>query len=223
MPSRQHPREVAVRSLIRADFMEGSPCASAHPVRPTVTTLSVWAPAASVVKVETRDARHRLRSDVRSGWWIADLPIEHGDDYAFVLDDGDPLPDPRSRWQPHGVHAASRWYDHELFEWSDAGWRGVRLAGSVVYEMHVGTFTAERNLRCRDRASRPSRSSRRRPRRSDAGRRIRRHAGLGVRRRQPVRRARAVRRPGRIQALRRRLPRPRARRRARRRLQPPGP
>jgi maltooligosyltrehalose trehalohydrolase len=111
-----------------------------------VKTLSVWAPAADVVEVETRDARHRLRSDVRSGWWIADLPIEHGDDYAFVLDDGDALPDPRSRWQPHGVHAASRWYDHELFEWSDAGWRGVRLAGSVVYEMHVGTFTPTRTF-----------------------------------------------------------------------------
>jgi maltooligosyltrehalose trehalohydrolase len=110
-----------------------------------VTTLSVWAPAAGVVEVETRDARHRLRS-VRSGWWIADLPIEHGDDYAFVLDNGDALPDPRSRWQPHGVHAASRWYDHELFEWSDAGWRGTRLAGSVVYEMHVGTFTPTRTF-----------------------------------------------------------------------------
>jgi maltooligosyltrehalose trehalohydrolase len=77
------------------------------------------------------------------GWWRVDVPsIGHGDDYAFVLDDAtDGVPDPRSRWQPHGVHGPSRVYDDDLFSWTDEGWRGVALPGSVFYELHVGTFT----------------------------------------------------------------------------------
>ena len=43
------------------------------------------------------------------GWWEADVPaVGAGGDYAFVLDGGDPLPDPRSPWQPYGVHGPSR-------------------------------------------------------------------------------------------------------------------
>jgi maltooligosyltrehalose trehalohydrolase len=77
------------------------------------------------------------------GWWRVDVPsIGHGDDYAFVLEDAtDGVPDPRSRWQPHGVHGPSRVYDHDRFSWTDNGWRGVALPGSVFYELHVGTFT----------------------------------------------------------------------------------
>ncbi len=65
-------------------------------------------------------------------------------DYSFVLDD-DPTayPDPRSAWQPHGVHGASRLYDQRAFAWSDERWQPPLLQGGVIYEMHVGTFTRE--------------------------------------------------------------------------------
>ena len=79
-----------------------------------------------------------------AGWWRA--PVEGavgaGSDYAFLLDGEDiPLPDPRSRWQPDGVHAASRGYDHSAFGWTDQAWTGRALPGSVLYELHIGTFT----------------------------------------------------------------------------------
>ena len=61
--------------------------------------------------------------------------------YAFALDGGDPRPDPRSRWQPDGVHAPSALVDTAAFPWSDEGWRGVPLHDAVVFELHVGTFT----------------------------------------------------------------------------------
>ncbi len=77
------------------------------------------------------------------GWWHVVVPgAGPGDDYAFVLDDSaPPLPDPRSRWQPDGVHAASRVLDPSAFGWTDRTWSGRALPGSVLYEMHVGTFT----------------------------------------------------------------------------------
>ncbi len=79
------------------------------------------------------------------GWWYARVPgAGPGTDYAFLLDDGpEPLPDPRSLWQPHGVHGPSRRYDHTAFAWSDGAWTGRALPGSVLYELHIGTFTPE--------------------------------------------------------------------------------
>lgn len=111
--------------------------------------FEVWAPAAGRVDVEAGGARYpmepRSPDPGPSGWWEAVVPdASHGTDYGFVLDGADEvLPDPRSPWQPDGVHGQSRVYDHGRFAWSDRHWHGRPLAGSVLYEMHVGTFTPE--------------------------------------------------------------------------------
>jgi maltooligosyltrehalose trehalohydrolase len=34
-------------------------------------------------------------------------------------------------------------YDHARFTWADHGWKGRDLRGSVIYELHIGTFTPE--------------------------------------------------------------------------------
>lgn len=66
-----------------------------------------------------------------------------GTHYRYRLDGGDLFPDPASRFQPTGPHGPSQVIDPNGFEWTDAAWPGVTLAGQVVYEMHVGTFTRE--------------------------------------------------------------------------------
>jgi maltooligosyltrehalose trehalohydrolase len=100
----------------------------------------VWAPAAGSVEVET-SARWPLRSQER-GWWAGVVPgAGPGTDYRFVLDGEAPIPDPRSAWQPHGIHGPSRVVDHQAFPWTDAGWQAPPLAAGVVYELHVGTFS----------------------------------------------------------------------------------
>src|SRR4051812_15470289 len=107
-----------------------------------MTEFRVWAPKATAVRLLARGTDHVMDAD-GSGWWWVDLPdAGPGTDYAFLLDDTDqPLPDPRSRWQPAGVHGQSRVYDHGSFPWTDGGWTGRWLPGSVLYELHVGTFT----------------------------------------------------------------------------------
>ncbi|MEV0404850.1 malto-oligosyltrehalose trehalohydrolase [Actinoallomurus sp. NPDC050550] len=107
-------------------------------------TYEVWAPAAETVEVETCGIRHAMTPAGRPGWWTARIDAgPEGQDYGFVLDGDGPFPDPRSPWQPNGVLGLSRTYDHERFTWSDEGWRGRPLPGSVLYELHVGTFTPE--------------------------------------------------------------------------------
>ncbi len=78
-----------------------------------------------------------------NGWWESSTELSHGDDYAFRIDGGDPRPDPRALWLPNGVHEHARVYDHDRYEWADGDWRGIALEGSVVYELHIGTFTAD--------------------------------------------------------------------------------
>ncbi len=76
------------------------------------------------------------------GWWTADVEAKHGATYGFCLDGAKARPDPRSAWQPDGVHGLSRLVDHAEFTWQTDGWRGRELLGRLVYELHIGTFTA---------------------------------------------------------------------------------
>ena len=112
-----------------------------------MTAFSVWAPTAGRTDVEVAGQRYPMSPEnagAATGWWSAEVPdVAVGIDYGFRLDDGELLPDPRSRRQPFGIKGPSRTYDHSAFRWTDRSWRGGPLHGSVIYEMHVGTFTVE--------------------------------------------------------------------------------
>jgi len=105
--------------------------------------FTVWAPNARKVAVKIGDAAYPMHGPSERGWW--NVTVEQAGpttDYGFVLnDDPKAWPDPRSQWQPNGVHGASRVYDQSAFAWSDGGWRGLPLERAVVYELHIGTFT----------------------------------------------------------------------------------
>jgi maltooligosyltrehalose trehalohydrolase len=78
------------------------------------------------------------------GWWTATVEAAGpGSDYGFLLDGQGPFPDPRSFWQPDGVHGLSRVVDHAAFRWTDGGFQAPPLGAALLYELHVGTFTPE--------------------------------------------------------------------------------
>lgn len=108
-----------------------------------MTEFTVWAPDATRVRLRLAgDVDHEMRV-AADGWWRVEVP-DAGPDYSYLLnDDETPLPDPRSPWQPAGVHGPSRRYDHSAFAWTDSSWTGRQLPGSVLYELHIGTFTPE--------------------------------------------------------------------------------
>ena len=82
-----------------------------------------------------------MRSEA-GGWWT-ELPphLPPGAEYAFAIDGAEALPDPRSAWQPHGVHGPSRLVDHDGFAWTDADWSPPAITDAIIYELHVGTFS----------------------------------------------------------------------------------
>ena len=109
--------------------------------------IGVWAPRAERVRLRRPGQDDVELEKADAGWWAADVELAPGDEYGFVLDDADALrPDPRSRRQPRGVHEASAHFDPSVFSWTDGSWTGRQLAGGIVYELHIGTFTPEGTL-----------------------------------------------------------------------------
>jgi maltooligosyltrehalose trehalohydrolase len=81
----------------------------------------------------------------RDDWWSPAEPTPAGEfDYGYLVDhETTPVPDPRSRRQPAGVHGRSRTFDPTRHAWADSAWTGRQLGGAVIYELHIGTFTPE--------------------------------------------------------------------------------
>ena len=100
--------------------------------------IRVWAPLAETAGVRLRDRVEPL-ADAGDGFWAAEVDAPPGEDYRLVVG-GEEWPDPCSRWQPEGVRGPSRILDTAAFEIADGP--GLRLDELVVYELHVGTFSA---------------------------------------------------------------------------------
>lgn len=117
--------------------------------------FDVWAPRPSRVRLLCGDNSGGGVVEMArgaDGWWTPAEPLprtadDPDVDYGYLLDDdSSPRPDPRSRRQPGGVHGLSRRFDPSAHTWQDQQWTGRQLAGSVIYELHLGTFTPEGTL-----------------------------------------------------------------------------
>ena len=100
-----------------------------------MTEFAVWAPQAARVRLRLPGvADHEMRSGP-GGWWRVEVPATGpGTDYAFLLDDDErALPDPRSAWQPAGVHGPSRLFDHAPLEGADHARDGPQMPGNGPY------------------------------------------------------------------------------------------
>ena len=111
----------------------------------------LWAPACARVTLclgEGAAGREVPMEAMADGWHGARVAdVRAGVPYAFRVDDGPPVPDPASRAQAGDVNGASLTVDPRAFEWTDDAWRGRPWHEAVVYELHVGTFTAEGTFR----------------------------------------------------------------------------
>ena len=106
------------------------------------TTLRLWAPAAATVAVLTPDGARVPMQPSDEGWHNARVSLPPGGRYCFSCD-GTTVPDPASRSQPNGPKGWSAVTDPGAYRWSDAAWTGRPWHETVLYELHVGTFSSE--------------------------------------------------------------------------------
>jgi maltooligosyltrehalose trehalohydrolase len=109
----------------------------------------VWASRSREVEVVI-DGQGRDRTVIRlnaepGGYFsLCTARAKTGDLYRYRLDSAaSALPDPASRFQPEGPLGPSMIIDPTRFFWRDMNWKGVKIEGQVIYELHIGTFTAE--------------------------------------------------------------------------------
>lgn len=111
--------------------------------------FSVWAPSAQAVELVTEGdggAQRTVMHEEEGGWWRVD--VEAGaarGGYRYAIDGRGPFPDPRSRWQPDGVHGASHLIERGTRRVS--GFTPKPMREAVIYELHVGTFTPSSTYR----------------------------------------------------------------------------
>lgn len=110
----------------------------------------VWAPNPTQVELAVQQGEsfrtHPMEAN-ELGYYLSPLlEAPAGTRYGYYLNgDYDKLyPDPSSRYQPEGVHAASEVIDLPPLPKSD--WAGRMLAGATIYEVHIGTFTPQGTL-----------------------------------------------------------------------------
>ena len=115
------------------------------------TDFRVWAPKAQRVDVVLEESAvqnakrtfHPLKAE-EGGYFSGSVEAGAGACYLFRVNNAEHFhPDPASRFQPDGPHGSSCIIDPTTFRWSDEEWRGKKLKGQIIYEMHVGTFTKE--------------------------------------------------------------------------------
>lgn len=104
--------------------------------------FALWAPGAESVDLLLEgNALTMERGD--DGLYEITTAAEPGARYKYRIDGGQEVPDPASRWQPEGPHGPSVAVDPNAFEWLDGDWRGRPWEETVLYELHVGTFSPE--------------------------------------------------------------------------------
>lgn len=108
-------------------------------------SFRVWAPHASTVELHILGDAERIIALDHAGNGYFQIHVDKaapGTLYFYRFQDGTERPDPASRYQPRGVHGPSQVVDPS-FAWSDSHWFGLPQQRYIVYELHVGAYTAE--------------------------------------------------------------------------------
>ncbi|MBO9197753.1 malto-oligosyltrehalose trehalohydrolase [Rhizobium sp. 16-449-1b] len=107
-------------------------------------TFRLWAPLLDNIRLKLQDHEPQPMRQLADGWHELEVAgIGAGALYRFVLPDGLQVPDPASRFQPHDVHGFSEVEDLKTYDWKEEAWRGRPWEETVLYELHIGTFTEE--------------------------------------------------------------------------------
>lgn len=109
------------------------------------TRFRLWAPSCDTVALHLVERGELLAMAAQPGGWF-EHETDHappGTAYLFRLPDGAEVPDPAARAQAEDVHGPSLVIDPESYGWQNGDWPGRPWPETVLYELHVGSFTPE--------------------------------------------------------------------------------
>jgi maltooligosyltrehalose trehalohydrolase len=110
----------------------------------------LWAPDVPFVDLELLDEpKQTIRMERSDDGWHETVTASAvaGSRYKFRISDDLSVPDPASKFQPEDVHGPSEVVNPAAWVWTDTLWRGRPWRDSILYELHVGTFTPDGTFR----------------------------------------------------------------------------
>jgi len=123
----------------------------AEPLANGTIRFQLWAPAAQSVDLCLMQGMHETIYPMGTpggGWFCVETaPSPLGSRYCYRIDGNRRVPDPASRFQPEDVHGPSEVVNPTAWEWQDEHWRGRPWEEAAIYELHVGSFTAQGTFR----------------------------------------------------------------------------
>ncbi|POP46404.1 malto-oligosyltrehalose trehalohydrolase [Superficieibacter electus] len=112
-------------------------------IAPDSVRFRLWATAHDNVTLRL-SGHERAMTPVGDGWFELHVNgVASGAEYEYVLEDGTTIPDPASRAQKAGVNGPSLVVNDDNYLWLHKEWAGRPWEETVVYELHIGTFTPE--------------------------------------------------------------------------------
>ena len=106
-------------------------------------SAALWAPSAKSVRLVLQNGPVVPMQPEPGGWHTArPSGIRPGDRYMFEVD-GAHVSDPASNFQPDGPETWSETVALDGYAWRCPDWTGRAWQETVLYELHVGTFSAE--------------------------------------------------------------------------------
>ena len=132
-------------------FVSPPVAASSHPgmgtvLYPSGATFRVWAPFASGVFAagtfnEWSDTANPFTSEV-NGYWSVDVPAAKiGDEYQFVIHNGDQILWHKNPYASEVVNSSGNAIIHNPdFDWTGEDFVMPPRNELVIYEMHIGSF-----------------------------------------------------------------------------------
>ncbi|WP_062743282.1 malto-oligosyltrehalose trehalohydrolase [Erwinia persicina] len=107
----------------------------------------LWASGQSEVTLRL-SAKDIEMTPTGNGWFEVEVAgVKPGEEYQYVLADGKTVADPASRAQRDDVGGPSLVIDPARYAWQNTGWAGRAWEETVVYELHIGTFTPQGTFR----------------------------------------------------------------------------
>ncbi|MBD8697692.1 malto-oligosyltrehalose trehalohydrolase [Stenotrophomonas sp. CFBP 13718] len=117
----------------------------AWPIGDGCYQFRVWAPDAREVALVLDGDLLQMHGE-GDGCFSVDAAGSAGAPYRYRIDGDEQVPDPASRWQPHGVEGASALLPVDGHAWK-SGWTGRAWHELVIYEVHLGCSGGIEGLR----------------------------------------------------------------------------
>ncbi len=108
----------------------------------------LWAPMAKTVELclmptDGAISTVPMTKDAEGWFVVQERTARTGDSYQFKIDNSLMVPDPVSRYQADDINGPSVVCDPDEFDWHDQDWTGRPWQETIIYELHVGTFSPQ--------------------------------------------------------------------------------